>query len=82
MPVAPRPPSKDRKKDGPPGAQGDGAGSGAGTQNLVSTELIDPVDKREIYSDESDKDMVGGAGRSRFSHLLLGLFASFGKKNY
>ena len=72
MPVAQRPPSKDRKKDGPPGAQGDGTGSGAGTQNFVSAELIDPVDEREIYSDESDEDMVGGAYGGYTAELMDG----------
>ena len=72
MPVAQRPLSKDRKKDGPPGAQGDSAGSGVGIQNLVSTESIDPVDEREIYSDESDEDMVGGAYRGYTAELMNG----------
>ena len=72
MPVAQRPPSKDRKKDGPPGAQGDGTGLGAGTQNLVSVELINPVNEREIYSDESDEDMVGGVYGGYTAELMDG----------
>lgn len=72
MSVAPRPPSKDRKNDGPPAAQGDGAGSDAGTHNLVSAELINPVDKREVYSDQSDEDMVGGAYGGYTAELMDG----------
>ena len=61
MPVAPRPPSKERKKENSPGTQNDNTNTGSGTQNLVSTDGIDPIDESEIYSDWSDEDMVDGA---------------------
>ena len=61
MPVAPRPPSKERKKENPPGTQNDNTNTGSGTQNLVSADGIDPIDESEIYSNGSDKDMIDGA---------------------
>ena len=63
MPVASsRPPSRERKKETPLGAQNGNTNTGSsGSQNLVSTDGIDPIDEREIYSDGSDEDMMGGA---------------------
>ena len=62
MPVTPRPPSRERKKENPPGNQNDNTNTGSsGTQNLVSTDGIDPVNKSEIYSDRSDEDMTNCA---------------------
>ena len=62
MPVAPRSNSKDRKKEVPTGTQNNNTNTGSsGTQNLVSAEDVDPVEKREIYSDSSNEDLSGGA---------------------
>ena len=72
MSVAPRPPSKERKKENPPGTQNDNTSSGASIQNLVSTDGIDLVNEREIYSDESDEDMVGGAYGGYAAELIDG----------
>ena len=72
MPVAPRPPSKEIKKENHPGTQNDNANSGASTQNLVSANGIDPVDEREIYSYGSDEYMVGGAYGGYAAELIEG----------
>merc|ERR1711867_308298 len=62
MPFAPRPPSREKKRETPPGTQNDNTNTGSsGTQNLVSTDGIDPINESEIYSDGSDEDMTGGA---------------------
>lgn len=45
---------------------------GAGLQNLVSAEGINPVDESEIYSDDSDEDMVGGAYGGYAAELIDG----------
>ena len=52
---------RERKKETPSGAQNGNTNTGSsGSQNLVSTDGIDPIDEREIYSDGSDEDMMGG----------------------
>ena len=50
MPVASsRPPSRERKKETPSGAQNGNTNTGSsGSQNLVSTDGIDPIDERNL----------------------------------